>query len=132
MDGSLVEEGSAGADPAALRPSISTEWASQEVFDCAEVIRGFDELPSEVRTASIARVDSRLFGRDALADLIAQTPPPGCESGWSERVLRREASLKPHVGKFLFCVLIRLPGVRYTVEIDPLERSVVYWEWQAV
>ena len=30
----------------------------------------------------------------------------------------------------LICVFIRLPGVIYTIEIDPGTEEVIHWEWQ--
>jgi len=43
---------------------------------------------------------------------------------------RRAAALSPYVGKVLVCVLIMLPGVKYTIEVDADEERVVHWEWQ--
>ena len=100
-------------------------------FDCAAVIAGFDELPEEVRTARIARAEGRLLDRTLFAQLISQPSPPAMEVGWSSRILKREEALLPYVGKILFCVLIRLPGVQYTVEVDPAAKTVVHWEWQS-
>ena len=104
----------------------------EEGFDCAAVIAAFEELPEEVRGARIARVEGRLLDRTLFSHLISQPAPSTKEVGWSSRILRREESLLPHVGKVLFCALIRLPGVQYTVEVDPLAKTVVHWEWQSV
>ena len=100
-------------------------------LECMAVIRDFPELPEAVRTAEIARIEGRLLNRRLLRQLISQTPPPNSETGWSTRILKREESLLPHIGKLLYCVLIRLPGVQYTLEVDIDARAVVHWEWQA-
>lgn len=123
MDGSLV-----GSAPV-LSPSCSGS-DDDGVFDCLDVIRQFGELPVEVRAAPITRIDGRLLDRGVFAELISQPPPPTGEVGWSSRILKREESLLPHLGKILFCVLIRLPGVQYTMEVDPAARTIVHWEWQ--
>ena len=116
------------------RPLFAASYVAldDEGFDCAAVISAFEELPEEVRSARIARVEGRLLDRRLFAQLISQSAPRNDEVGWSSRILRREESLLPHVGKILFCVLIRLPGVQYTVEVDPLAKTVVHWEWQPV
>lgn len=126
MDGSWF-----GPEPVSFSVSPPGEVGDESVFDCIEVIRAFGELPDDVRNAPVARIDGRLLDRRLLAQLISQPPPPDSEVGWSDRILRREESLVPHLGKVLFCALIRLPGVQYTVEIDPLSRAVVHWEWQS-
>ncbi len=116
------------------RPLFGASYAPHDDggFDCAAIVTAFEELPEEVRGARIARVEGRLLDRTLFAQLISQPAPRSEEVGWSSRILRREESLLPHVGKVLFCVLIRLPGVQYTVEVDPMAKTVVHWEWQPV
>ena len=126
MDGSWF-----GPEPVSLSAWSAPDAGDDSVFDCIEVIRAFGELPDDVRNAPVARIDGRLLDRRLLAQLISQPPPPNSEVGWSDRILKREESLMPHLGRVLFCALIRLPGVQYTVEIDPVSKAVVHWEWQA-
>lgn len=117
------------------RPPFTRACAAydeDESFDCATVIASFADLPQEVRQARIARIEGRMLDRALFAQLISQPAPSHAKVGWSSRILRREESLLPHVGKILFCALIRLPGVQYTVEVDPLAKTVVHWEWQSV
>jgi hypothetical protein len=40
--------------------------------------------------------------------------------------------LSQYLDKTLICIYIRLPGVHYTIEIDPKMNRVIYWEWQSV
>lgn len=127
MDGSL-----GGFDAALSLSPACARVDEDEVFDCREVISGFEDLPREVRRAPITRIEGRLLDRSVLAELITQPPPANGEVGWSTRILKREAALMPYVGKVLFCALIRLPGVQYTVEVDPAAQAVVYWEWQSI
>jgi hypothetical protein len=120
-----IEHAPAGAEPG--------DWPLNDVvLECLDVIQDFPELPEVVRAAGIARIERRSLDRRLLRQLISQSPPPNSEIGWSTRILRREESLLPHLGKMLFCALIRLPGVQYTVEVDLVEKMVVHWEWQPV
>lgn len=102
-----------------------------QLFDLRRVIEQFDELPEGVRAAQFARIDPRPLDRNLFTQLITQSPPPNSEIGWSSRILKREESLLPYLGKILFCVHIRLPGAQYTVEVDPVAKAVVHWEWQS-
>lgn len=110
------------------RPQTEAERLAKE---CAAVIRSYTELPKAVRNAAPSRVESRVLKRRLLRQLVSQPPPPNHAEGWSDRILRREESLAPHIGKVLRCVLIRLPGVQYTVEVDLQAGAVVHWEWQS-
>ena len=101
-------------------------------FDPYAIVQRFEALPEIVRGAQFSRIDRRVLDHGLFTQLITQTPPPSSEVGWSSRILRREESLFPYLGKVLVCVLIRLPGVEYTVEIDPETKAIVYWEWQAI
>ena len=101
------------------------------LFDPCLVIRHFGELPQAVRNTPFSRVDRRTLDHELFTQLITQAPPPDSELGWSSRILKREETLFPYLGKVLVCVLIRLPGVEYTVEIDPVKQAIVHWEWQS-
>lgn len=103
-----------------------------DFFDVSRVIETCDELPDAVRTATFSRIDGRFLDKRLFRILISQTPVKGAEDGWSTRIWEREKALMPHIGRFLMCVLIRLPGVHYTIEIDPEQRCIVHWEWQTV
>ena len=127
MDGSII-----GSQQALFPQSADYFDIEDELFDCRNVIREFDQLPECVRKAEISRIDGRPLNRRLFTQLISQSPPPNSEAGWSSRILKREESLFPYLGKILFCALIRLPGVQYTVEVDPVARAVVHWEWQSV
>ena len=87
-------------------------------------------LPQFVKTLPI----SQLFERCMDANEIFRLTELGfTEKDNAERIerlrIRREA-LKKHLGSTLTCALIRLPGVLYTIEIDPVNWSIVHWESQ--
>lgn len=102
-----------------------------EVFDLRAIIQDCEGIPQLIRAASFTRIDGRFLDRRLFTDLIAQQPPKDVAEGWSMRIWQREKALFPHIGKFLMCVFIRLPGVQYTIEVSPREQVVVHWEWQA-
>lgn len=101
-----------------------------ETLDIRGIIRECIELPPDVSSAEFTRVDERLVDQQLLSILCSESTE---ESDEVERVVRqqcRERALKPYLGKNLICVFIRLPGVHYTIEIDPESEYVVHWEWQ--
>ena len=104
-------------------------YINEDRFDPHDIVQRFGELPNAVRTAQFSRIDRRIIDHALFTQLITQAPPPNSEVGWSSRILKREESLLPYIGRVLVCVLIRLPGVEYTVELDPVSRIVVHWEW---
>lgn len=127
MDGSMI-----GTQRALFTENPHYHHIDDDVFDPRAIIQQFDELPERVRDADIARIDGRPLDKNLFTQLISQPPPPNSEIGWSTRILKREETLLPYLGQVLFCILIRLPGVQYTVEVDPVTKTVVHWEWQPV
>ena len=118
-------------DSTASRPGRWCRSGTAEVEqECLAIIRAHSELPPAARGARPRRIEVRTMTRRLLRQLIAQAPPPNSPPGWSTRILNREESLAAHIGSTLYCVLIRLPGVHYTLEIDPEAQQVVHWEWQ--
>ena len=97
-----------------------------------EIILDTSKIPEAVVVSECTRVDERRFD-DALFRILTDRHPNASISAASPRIIERRAdALYPYVGRTLVCVLISLPGVRYTVEVDPTERRVVHWEWHAV
>ncbi len=84
------------------------------------------DLPKSVRTAAITQVFKRSMDDKEIARLTSPHQP---NSENSERLKIRRNALVTHRDSILMCVLIRLPGVTYTIEICPLTRSVIHWEW---
>lgn len=116
-------EGSADGLP---EPSNGYDDVSAEV--CA-IIQQFDELPKIIRMAEISGIVERRIDRQ-LIDTLETRAPVGISRGDSARV--RKASLLPYLGRRLTRVLIRLPSIQYTIEIDRKKGQVVHWEWRPV
>ncbi len=87
-------------------------------------------LPKEVRKAAISQVFERLMDAAEIARLTAPHPPQSDNSEYLERLRIRLEALIANKDSVLICALIRLPGVVYTIEINPRDESIVHWEWQ--
>lgn len=87
-------------------------------------------LPDAVLQVQFTHVDGRLFDDYAFAVATSQLKTQGSDEDWAVRLQRRSTSLTPYIGKYLICVFVRLPGIHYTIEVDPDERRIVHWEWQ--
>ena len=67
---------------------------------------------------------------EEIARLTEPHPPQSDNSEYLERLRIRREALFANKDSVLICALIRLPGVVYTVEINPRDESIVHWEWQ--
>lgn len=98
-------------------------WIRSLIMSCSD-------LPLQVREAEIARVDERLLD-DSLFRILSEDKTADADDQAAQvRVQRRMQALSPYLGRKLICVSIRLPGVGYTIEIDPVDERIVHWEWQ--
>ena len=102
-----------------------------EPLDIRGILQECAGLPSDVANAELTSVTERVLNQPLLANLLDPFAASSEESGWEDRRCRRKGALTPYVGSVLLCVFIRLPGVHYTIEIDPELERVVHWEWQA-
>ncbi len=111
-------------------PEDVTDSFAGESLDIRGIIRECIELPPDVSSAEFTRVDERLLDQQLLSFLASESV---AESDEAKRVVRqrcRKGARSPYLDKILICVFIRLPGVHYTIEIDPESECVVHWEWQ--
>ena len=99
-------------------------------FDLRDIILRFEELPVAIRQARFTRVEGRVLDQELMKVLNSQSQLPNCKGDWALRLRKRRESLLPNLGKLAFCIFIRVPGVHYTVEIDPEAKTVIHWEWQ--
>lgn len=118
-------------DQAAVRQfDIDTDYVAAEPLDLREVIKSCAELPFEVRKAKFTRVEERLIDECLLVRLTNQLSLESNATDLLDRFQSRKESLSPYLGSILTCVFIRLPGIHYTIEIDPITSAIVHWEWQ--
>ena len=122
-------------------PSIAAQQVTESTFpdeptlipeDAIQaIVRDCDQLPEFVRHASFTQVNDRRLDATVFNTIVSQPPSPANKDGWPERLQRRRTRLLPFVDTVLTCIFIRLPGVHYTIEVDPVAGEVVYWEWEA-
>jgi len=95
------------------------------------MISDCDDIPSAVSEASFNRVDERQIDDSFLQLLTEYWAKCTSNDAMAATIKRRIDALSPYLGRTLVCVLIRLPGVSYTIEIDPTAERIVHWEWQS-
>ncbi len=95
------------------------------------LIRNCAEIPIQVREAKLARIDERLIDDSMIRFLTDHRALEHHGETQAGILQRRLDALSPYVGQTLVCVLIVLPGVSYTIEIDLALERIVHWEWQA-
>ena len=90
------------------------------------------DLPAAVLNADFSHIHDRILDQKIISGLMNPTTSESETGDWSKRCHRRKEALMPYLDKRLICVCIRLPGVLYTIEIDPGANEVIHWEWQSV
>ena len=108
----------------------SSQWHASETLDIRAIIQECRELPPDVTRAKLTRVDERIIDRRLLSFLLGQSEAERHDPEWLVRQRCRKDALSPYLGRVLICVFIRLPGIHYTIEVDPELQRVVHWEWQ--
>jgi len=108
----------------------NSQWHASETLDIRAIVQECRELPPDVTRAELTRVDERIIDRRLFSFLVDQSAPEHHDSGWLVRQRCRKDALSPYLGRVLICVFIRLPGIHYTIEVDPELQRVVHWEWQ--
>jgi hypothetical protein len=108
----------------------NSQWHASETLDIRAIIQECSELPPDVTRAELTRVDERIIDRRLLSFLASQSAPEHHDPGSLVRQSFRKDVLSPYLGRVLICVFIRLPGIHYTIEVDPELQRVVHWEWQ--
>lgn len=106
------------------------QWHASETLDIRAIIQECSELPPDVTRAELTHVDERIIDRRLLSFLVSQSAPEHHDPGWLVQQSCRKDALSPYLGRVLICVFIRLPGIHYTIEVDPELQRVVHWEWQ--
>ena len=108
----------------------NSQWHASQTLDIRAIIQECGELPPDVTRAELTRIDERIIDRRLLSFLVGQSAAEHHDSGGLVRQRRRKDALSPYLGRVLICVFIRLPGIHYTIEVDPELQRVVHWEWQ--
>lgn len=101
-----------------------------ETLDIRTIIQECIELPPDVTSAELTSVSERVIDQQLLSFLVSQYASVSNDCDWVVRQRRRTEALSPYLGRVLICAFIRLPGIHYTIEVDPELERVVHWEWQ--
>ena len=110
--------------------TIDPYRSPSETLCVAEVLRR-SNLPAVVHSAPIAYSDERLID-DGLIEALTVCPDDRTDDPqYIDQLAIRRDTLSRFKGQRLLCVVVRLPGVIYTLEINPETQTVVHWEWQA-
>ncbi len=109
---------------------ISAGHSSDDPIDIGTILQQ-SPLPDAVRSAPITYSSERLID-EALIDSVTACPEDMIDNEqYLQQLSVRRAALSRFKGRRLLCAVVRLPGVLYTLEIDPIDHVVVHWEWQA-
>jgi hypothetical protein len=103
-----------------------------EPLDIRAILETCKFLPTVVAQARLTSVVERVVDQELLGSLTSDSACPDNTSDWHGRRKRREAALSRYLGQALICVFIRLPGIHYTIEIDPEVGRIIHCEWQEI
>ena len=95
-----------------------------------EILDRCSDLPTQIKSAEITYITERVIDKNELARLTSPRSSNQEKPELAALLLARRGALRAYLGSLLTCVFIRLPGVHYTIEIDPVSSSVIHWEWQ--
>ena len=102
--------------------------SAESVFVTA--IRQCADLPNEVRKARFSYIKEHRIDQAFLSRLETAGSHPERDTDRMARLDRRRQSLSKFLERNLVCGYVRLPGVFYTIEVDPESAQVVHWEWE--
>ncbi len=115
---------------AKTRSAPATESATSEMTRLHALIENCPDIPAQVRHAEVSFVDDRTLDDSLFRIITGNGGQTAANEPHATSVQRRIDSLTPYIGRRLVCLVIRLPGVRYTIEIDPAHERIVHWECQ--
>ena len=101
-----------------------------EPLDIRAIIQKCVEIPADVTSAKLTYVIERILDPRLLSFLVSESASQSNNTDWIVRRRCRKEALSPYLDRVLICVFIRLPGIHYTIEVDPESERVVHWEWQ--
>jgi len=110
--------------------SNGTQSDAYELLRLHALVENCPDIPKQAREADVAHVEDRLFDDSLFRKVTEKSGRNTTDGSQADSLQRRIESLTPFIGRRLVCMVIRLPGVRYTIEIDPIGERIVHWEWQ--
>ena len=116
--------------PSATLSEDFSDFLESEPLDIRTIIQACVELPADVTNAELTCVVERILDQRLFSFLISESASQSNDANWVVRQQRRKEALSPYLDKVLICVFVHLPGIHYTIEVDPELERVVHWEWQ--
>ena len=114
---------------AALKADFVGKNELADSFSIESVLRN-SNLPQFIKISPIPQLFERLIDANEISRLTELGPNGKDNAERIERHSIRREALNKYLGSTLTCVLVRLPGVLYTIEIDPINCSISHGEWQ--
>lgn len=96
------------------------------------IVRKSAQLPQVVRSAEITKTYERLMDDNELDRVTNPLSIGANDDGEIDRLTKRRKVLRAKLGSYLTCVVVQLPGICYTIEIDENSSTVVHWEWKPI
>ena len=118
--------------PQDIHSNGNLAFNENRTLDLRSIVEESIDLPAAVLSGDFSHVHDRILDQKIISGLMNPTTSESETGDWSKRCHRRKKALMPYIDKRLICVCIRLPGVLYTIEIDPGADEVIHWEWQSV
>lgn len=107
-----------------------SETESDAELDIQVILESCPRLLANLRSAQLTHIEERVIDESLLSRLTNSCSLEEINDESRFRLRKRQKALSPYLGSILACVFIRVPGGHYTIEIDPVDRLVVHWEWQ--
>ncbi len=106
-------------------------YGEDRALDIRSIMRKSIDLPAEILNADFSHFQDRILDQNAFSMLTDLGALEADNAKISERYACRKRALAPYLDRRLICVCIHVPGVMYTIEIDPEAKELVHWEWQS-
>ena len=117
------------SNPSFQHPDSDVDLSTPDTLSIESILLK-SNLPKDVRNAPATQIFERLMDAKEIARLTKSHQPQKHDLDYLERLRVRRRALSANKDSMLICVVIRLPGVMYTIEIDPVAKAIVHWEWQ--
>ena len=104
------------------------EQILEETPNIENVIRGYTKLPRLVRRTTISKYYERVIDDDELDRLTSVALVDCSKVEEVDRLMLRKRVLSSYLGRELVCAVINVPGLCYSIEVDPNASAVVHWE----
>jgi hypothetical protein len=95
-----------------------------------ETVRAAVDLPAQLRdhASDVSGLEEHRFDKSYIEFLDTQIRLSPRGPDWTEHLKRRRAALLPFCGVTLLRGRVQVGDAVFTVEIDPVARTLIHWE----